>query len=231
LPRQPLQLSALLEQLNQAYKAFTAGKFTDAIDLFRAMLHAVPLLVVGSRTEAQEVKELVTYCREYIVGLSLELKRKDLVAANPDANAARGVELAALFTHCQLQPRHVQLVLKLATNAAAKARCYALAEEFARRLLDQGPPQDLVEHAEKVLKLVEQKGRSDALKLNYDGRNPFKICGGTLAPIYEGSPSASCPYCGATFVSAAKGRKCPTCQLAEIGRQASGLLSVPPPRR
>lgn len=45
----------------------------------------------------------------------------------------------------QLQPKHQQLVLKLAMNAAAKAKNYASADDFARRLLDLSPPQDLQE--------------------------------------------------------------------------------------
>lgn len=36
-----------------------------------------------------------------------------------------------------------------------------------------------------MLRLCESKGLTDALKLNYDGRNPFVICAGTLQPIYK----------------------------------------------
>lgn len=58
--------------------------------------------MVNTRQEATEMKEMVAICREYILGLATELKRKDLVQQNADANATRALELAALFTHCQV---------------------------------------------------------------------------------------------------------------------------------
>jgi hypothetical protein len=42
-----------------------------------------------------------------------------------------------------------------------------------------------------VLRLCESKGVQDAVKLNYDARNPFVICAGTLQPIYKALPSLS----------------------------------------
>jgi coatomer protein complex subunit alpha (xenin) len=227
LPRISVTLAAQIERLSAAYKSFTAGAFTEALEHFRSILHALPLVVASSRAEASEIKEMVTICREYIIGVATELKRKDLVAQSADANAMRALELAALFTHVQLQPKHQQLVLKLAMNAAAKARNYATAEDFARRLLDSSPPQDVQDICDKVLRLCESKGGQDALKLNYDARNPFVICAGTLQPIYKGSASVACPYCAASFIPNAKGRRCTVCQLSEIGRaSSSGLQSI-----
>jgi len=40
------------------------------------MLRAIPLLVVESRREVDEAKELVGICKEYVTGLLCELKRK-----------------------------------------------------------------------------------------------------------------------------------------------------------
>lgn len=41
----------------------TEGKFTDALRAFTRMLHVIPLTVVESRKEVDEVKELITICK------------------------------------------------------------------------------------------------------------------------------------------------------------------------
>jgi coatomer protein complex subunit alpha (xenin) len=40
------------------------------------MLHVIPLTVVDSRKEVDDVKELITICKEYHIALRCELKRK-----------------------------------------------------------------------------------------------------------------------------------------------------------
>ncbi|VEL27788.1 unnamed protein product [Protopolystoma xenopodis] len=54
----------------------TKGKFSEAIDGFRNILISIPLLVVESNEEEAESKSLIGVCKEYIVGLSMELVRK-----------------------------------------------------------------------------------------------------------------------------------------------------------
>ncbi len=43
-------------------------------------MSAIPLVVVSSRAEANEVKELLGICTEYKVGVYIELSRKALPA-------------------------------------------------------------------------------------------------------------------------------------------------------
>ncbi len=79
--------------------------------------------------------------REYILGLRLELARRSLPAESTDAKVLqRNVELASYFTHCQLQPGHLVLVLRLAMTTAYKANCFRTAAALIRRLLELGPP-------------------------------------------------------------------------------------------
>ena len=40
------------------------------------MLHIIPLTVVESRKEVDDVKELITICKEYHIALRCELRRK-----------------------------------------------------------------------------------------------------------------------------------------------------------
>lgn len=47
--------------------------------------------------------------------------------------------MAAYFTHCNLQPVHMVLVLRTALNLFFKLRNFKTAAGFARRLLELGP--------------------------------------------------------------------------------------------
>ena len=87
----------------------------------------------------EQVKELVTLCREYIIGLTMETERRRLVAESPEGNTTRNLELAAYFTHCKLAPSHVQLALRSAMGVFSKAGNHATAAVFARRLIDSNP--------------------------------------------------------------------------------------------
>ncbi|KAH0755995.1 hypothetical protein KY290_026265 [Solanum tuberosum] len=67
----------LEEKLKTAYRATTSGKFSDALRLFLSILHTIPLIVVESRREVDEVKELIVIVKEYVLGLQMEVKRKE----------------------------------------------------------------------------------------------------------------------------------------------------------
>ena len=61
----------------------------------------------------------------------------------PD-NVKRALELAAYFTHCRMQPPHLQIALRSAIGAFAKANNHATAAKLARRLLDLNPDPKIV---------------------------------------------------------------------------------------
>ena len=61
-----------------AYQLTTGGKFQDAVQKLHAILLSVALLVVESKQEISETQQLLGICREYIVGLQMEVKRKEL---------------------------------------------------------------------------------------------------------------------------------------------------------
>jgi coatomer protein complex subunit alpha (xenin) len=88
-------------------------------------------------------RTLVTTGREYLLGVSIELERRRVAQEDPD-NAKRILELAAYFTHCQLQPPHLQIALRSAITAFAKANNHAHAAKFARRLIELNPDPRIV---------------------------------------------------------------------------------------
>jgi hypothetical protein len=63
------------------------------------------------------------------------------------------------------------------------------------RLIDLNPPAKVLEQARQVLTACE-KSPTDAVRINYDPRNPFDICSITFTPIYKGSKYAEDPYTG-----------------------------------
>lgn len=85
----------------------------------------------------------MTTAREYLLGVSIELERRRIAQDEPD-NVRRSLELAAYFTHCQLQPQHMQIALRSAIGVFAKANNHATAAKLARRLLDLNPDPKIV---------------------------------------------------------------------------------------
>jgi hypothetical protein len=236
LPSTATTLARLVEQLQAAYRLVTAGKFADAIAAFRALLYAALLCVVSTKSDSSEVRpplprdknkpgcqcaltylcthahtqiaQMVGICREYLLGLTLEVARK-ATAKEDAASLARAAELAAYFTHCNLQPVHLTLALRAAMTLCFKLNNFVSAAALARRLLELGPkpeiaaqvwgrfPERLIAtgsvltqparmcaslQARKVQEVADRTPR-DEVKLNYDEHNPFVICGATLTPV------------------------------------------------
>jgi coatomer protein complex subunit alpha (xenin) len=68
-----------------------------------------------------------------------------------------------------------------------------------------------------------EKNPTDAVKVNYDPRNPFDLCAITFTPIYKGSKYVEDPYTGARFMPDCKGELSPLGDFVRIGADASGL--------
>ncbi|EGG22438.1 WD40 repeat-containing protein [Cavenderia fasciculata] len=213
----------LLERLRTlAYKSTTEGKFTDAILHFTYILHCAIFTTVESKQEFNEIKELIGVCREYITGLRIETQRKEL----PPTQLTRVAELAAYFTHCNLEPTHLVLALRSAMNNAYKLKHFDLSASFARRLLDLSPPGDLSTQAKKVIAFSQQNQTDPSITIAYDERNPFVIDSLSMTPIYRGSPLVRCPLCSSSYQPQHKGKLCNICQLAEIGKDTTGLQLI-----
>jgi len=221
-PALVFNFSQLEEKLKAGYKATTAGKFTEALKLFLSILHTIPLIVVDSRREVDEVKELIIIVKEYVLGLQMELKRREM-----KDNPVRQQELAAYFTHCNLQAPHLRLALQNAMTVCFKNKNLATAANFARRLLETNPPNENQARSARQVLAASERNMTDAAQLNYDFRNPFVVCGATYVPIYRGQKDVSCSYCGSRFVPSHEGQLCTVCDLAVVGADASGLLCSP----
>ncbi|XP_069693952.1 coatomer subunit alpha-like isoform X2 [Periplaneta americana] len=220
-----IKLSDLVQRLQVCYQLTTGGKFSEAIEKLHALVLSIPLLVVETRQEITEAQQLLSICREYILGLKMETARKELPKATLE-DQKRLCEMAAYFTHCNLQPVHQILTLRTALNLFFKLKNYKTAASFARRLLEQGPRQEVAQQARKILQACD-KNPVDEHQLQYDEHNPFSLCGRTYRPIYRGKPEEKCPLCGASYMPQFKGTICAICMVAEVGKDTIGLRISP----
>ncbi|KAJ2782487.1 hypothetical protein H4R18_002239 [Coemansia javaensis] len=226
LPAQLFSLASSLEQLQQGYRATTAAKFEEALGLFKRLLHTLLFVATDTAEGAAEAKQLLQTCREYVVGISIELARAAVAKEEAtEANSTRLVELAAYFAHCQLRADHEKLALRLAMNTAYKHRCFKAAGEFAQRLLDLAPAPPIADKARKMVTICDRQS-GDALPINYDARSPFAVCAASHTPIFRGEPAVSCPYCQAPYRPEYDAGLCRVCEIARIGASASGLRSL-----
>jgi len=221
LPAVGVRLADLVTRLQSCYQLTTAGKFAEAVERFRAILLAVPLLAVTNKQEIAEATQLLEICREYVLGLSMEVQRKELPKTTLEQQK-RLCEMAAYFTHCNIQPVHQVLTLRTALNLFFKLKNYRTAASFARRLLELGPRPEVSQQTRKVLQVCD-KTPTDEHQLQYDEHNPFAVCAATYRPIYRGKPDAKCPLCGAAYTPEHKGSLCRVCTVAEVGRDCVGL--------
>ncbi|XP_012517332.1 PREDICTED: coatomer subunit alpha isoform X1 [Propithecus coquereli] len=225
VPAVGLKLNDLIQRLQLCYQLTTVGKFEEAVEKFRSILLSVPLLVVDNKQEIAEAQQLITICREYIVGLSMEIERKKLPKETLEQQK-RICEMAAYFTHSNLQPVHMILVLRTALNLFFKLKNFKTAATFARRLLELGPKPEVAQQTRKILSACE-KNPTDACQLNYDMHNPFDICAASYRPIYRGKPVEKCPLSGACYSPEFKGQICKVTTVTEIGKDVIGLRISP----
>jgi coatomer subunit alpha len=162
LPVAVRTLQSIRSELGEGYRFVSGNKLAEAQTTFRSVLQALLLVVVSSDDEGKEVlpfptasfdlnadivieqwRDTVTAAREYLLGVSIELERRRVAQEDPD-NIQRSLELAAYFTHCTLQPPHMQIALRSAINVFAKANNHATAAKFARRLLELNPDPKIV---------------------------------------------------------------------------------------
>jgi len=163
-------------ELQSAYKLVTAGKFQEAINAFEDVLHHAILLVVSTKQELNELQQVITIAREYLLGIKMEIARKDVSSKEDKESQVRNAELAAYFTHVGLQPIHLMLSLRSAMTVHYKLKNLLSASSFARRLLELGPKPEIAASARK-LQAACDKAPQDDVRLNYSEQNPFVICG------------------------------------------------------
>lgn len=228
LPASALSLAYLESHvLPDAYRAVSANKLPEAESLFRSLLHQLVLTPATDEAEAARLAELVVECREYLIGVSIELERREL-AASEAPPVARILELAALFTHVQMQPQHQMLALRIAMMEARRVGNLAMAGHFARRLVDLQPPAKVLQVAQQIVALSDRQPRDAVPVPTYSVHEPvYVVCAGshTLLPA-GGANAVEDPLTGAKYLPEFRGSVCRVSGISEVGRLATGLRSL-----
>lgn len=218
-PKVPGDLNVLEARVKQGFNHVSTGKFSDAIEMFRSVIRDLVFCVAKSRSDSGKLHDLLQICKDYLLALSIEICRKEI----SKDNASRSAELAAYFTHCNLQPTHLALALRSAMTISFNIHCYGAAGSFARRLLELNPGPKISQTAKQVLSACEQKAYKDEVEIEYDAKNAFVTCAASYRPIYRGSVPVLCPYCRTSFEKSFSGGVCTICSIGRIGADSAGL--------
>merc|ERR1719232_1088322 len=225
LPRTPLKLKNLVSGIRSGYRAFQGGKFNDAKAAFGDVLVKIPLVVTDSRSEGNEIKEMLEICREYITAIRIKGAMSE-AARDP----VRSTELSAYFTHCNLQPVHLLLALKSAMGTSFKHKNYIAAASFARRLLELPDMKsernaDLRVKASKVLQKSEQMARNEHT-IRYNENASFQLDAKLFLPVYDSDSYIKCSYCGSVYMDEEMLHQlCLTCGFTTVGEKTIGLVT------
>ncbi|KAJ4459943.1 Coatomer subunit alpha (CopA) [Paratrimastix pyriformis] len=204
-PLNPFTLAALQARQAAGLRCMTEGKFSETLAHFQFVLRAL-VLADFSKAERREATDLRNLARAYVTAVRLELTRRDC------KDPVRALELAALFTHTDMQPMHMLLSLRQAMNAAYKLNNFGYAQMFGQRLLELNPPEDMAAKTRKIVQFCQANPRNEH-EIPYDPRNPFVICTISMRPIYAGAERVMCAHCGSSAVPQAAPTLCPTCGL------------------
>ncbi|KAI8814129.1 coatomer WD associated region-domain-containing protein [Cladochytrium replicatum] len=219
LPYSPITLPSLVSLLQEAYADTSQGRFPKALTTFKTILHSLLFVTASSSKEVEEVQQLLAVASEYVLGLRMEIARKN------ETDVKRSVEMAIYFTHCQLQSAHLQRALAQAMGKAFKAKNFKTTLLLARRLIELNPDPEAVQNAKKFSRAAERTP-TDEVTLDYDSYNPFEVCGASYTPIYRGSRSVQCPFCKKSFKPEYEGTLCANCELSQVGSTGTGLRLI-----
>lgn len=86
----------LEEQLQLAFKKFKANNLEDAIKTFRSVIYTITVLNVDDEAAETKCQEVLVLCREYILGLSIELARRAL----PPTDVKRNLNWHRISPRC-----------------------------------------------------------------------------------------------------------------------------------
>ncbi|KAK9452772.1 coatomer WD associated region-domain-containing protein [Dipodascopsis uninucleata] len=219
LPAIPRTLNHIrTTDLQEAYKLVRTNNLPDAVSKFRGILYDVLISAVETQEEADEASQLIEICKEYILGLSIELERRSL----PETDVKRNLELAAYFTKTKLQSAHLTNALQVAMTTSYKHKNYASTSLFASQYLELVSGGSKADSARK-LKARADKSPVDAVRIDFDQFAEFDICAASHTPIYKGAPFVEDPFTKAKYHPQYKGKLCSISEVSVIGAPASGL--------
>ncbi|AMD20493.1 HDL251Cp [Eremothecium sinecaudum] len=217
LPYMP-NMSTITAMMNEGFKLFKANNLEKAVEIFREVIYTITLLGVDNEEDEETAHKAMEKARDYILGLSLELKRRSL----PPTDIKRNLELASYFTRVKLLPQHRSNALQVAMSQSFKHKNYVQASYFANEFLEIVSNGPRAEQARKIKDKADSISHDD-VDIDFDPYAAFDICAATYTPIYKDSPSVVDPLTGAKYHASEKGKMDQIALISKIGAPASGL--------
>lgn len=208
----------LEELVQEGFRLFKANQLEASIEIFRKVIYIIATLSLSNDDEESKCKEVLSICKEYILGLQIELARRAL----PATEIKRNLELAAYFTHVNLQPAHRLNALQVAMTQSFKAKNFHYAAYFATEFLKIMSSGNRAEQARKIQAKSENIA-TDAISIDFDPFSEWEICAGDFVPIYKGQEVVREKILGVTYGKSWKGKICKVTLVSEIGGIGSGL--------
>lgn len=208
-----------LENLVQeGFRLFKSNQLEASIGIFRKIIYIIATLTLSNDEEEEKCQEILKICKEYILGLQIELTRRSLAPTE----VKRNLELAAYFTHVELQPAHRLNALQVAMTQSFKAKNYHYSSYFAGEFLKIMPNGSRAEQAKKIQAKADSIS-TDAIAIDFDPFSEWEICAGDLIPIYNGQEIVREKLLGTAYGKSWKGKICKVTLVTEIGGIGSGL--------
>lgn len=140
LPIIPRDIESLASiDLQKGYSAMRTNKLQDGATIFEGILHGLLVNAVGTASEAEEAKKLITTASEYKIAMAIELSRRALGSDDEISKSSeklkRSLELSAYFTIPKLEVPHRQIALISAMKLAYQNKNLSSALSFANRIL------------------------------------------------------------------------------------------------
>lgn len=219
-PHPLFSVKSIKATLESAYQLMTSGKFVEAREIFESAIHSSIFIQSenhdGDNETESEVDLVIKECLLYLIGIRLELQRREVLSTDP----GQALIHACNFAQLPLRPEHRLLALRSALSLAYKLECLALSGKIAVALLKMNPPEATATQAKKVVALAERLplNHVDPIKVPFEevameGDMPL-IDPQTLQLI--AIPGKVCKLCKATYSADTLGINCAICKICSI---------------
>lgn len=160
LPLIPRDLESITAtEFHAGKQAMQKNKLEDGVPVFKKVLHLLILNAVSTQKEVSEAKALIHAAARYVLAMSVELERRELIKGKPDISEfpedvkKRALELSAYFTIPEMDLSHVTIALFTAMNFAHKNKQLSSALTFANNLIEKGTNTKFKESVSRSLRL------------------------------------------------------------------------------
>lgn len=143
-PLIPRDIESILGgEITAGKKAMQGNKLEEGVQAFRKALHLLLVNAAETASQAAEAKKASLSAAQYVLAMSIELKRRSLTGSEQDLSKfpeevkKQSLELSAYFSVPAMDSAHNTLAIYSAMNLANRNEQFGSALSFANRVLDR----------------------------------------------------------------------------------------------